>query len=126
MEQANAVLPKSALGNAINYALRNWDALYRYSTTGHLNIDNNLAEQSMRPIVLGRKNYLFVGSEAAGSNAAVLYSLVETCKVNNLNPLAYLTYLLDALPQLGLHPEESELKTLLPYTSENLERFKLG
>jgi transposase len=126
LEQANAVLPKSALGNAINYALRNWDALYRYSTTGHLNIDNNLAEQSMRPIALGRKNYLFGGSEAAGNNAAVLYSIVETCKVNQLNPLAYLTYLLDTLPQLGRHPEKSELKALLPYTSENLTRFKLG
>ena len=102
--QANAVLPKSALGKAFSYTLKNWDALYRYSTTGHLNIDNNWAEQSMRPIALGRKNYLFVGSETAGHNAAILYSLVETCKANKINPLSYLTYVLEELPKLGRHP----------------------
>lgn len=126
MDQANAVLPKSALGKAIKYTLRNWDALYRYSTTGHLNIDNNLAEQSMRPIALGRKNYLFVGSEAAGHNAAVLYSLVETCKVNKINPLSYLTHVLEQLPALGRNPSTTDLAALLPYTEENIKQFGLA
>ncbi len=124
--QANAVLPKSALGKAFSYTLKNWDALYRYSTTGHLNIDNNWAEQSMRPIALGRKNYLFVGSETAGHNAAILYSLVETCKANKINPLSYLTYVLEELPNLGRHPQLETLAALLPYTAANSERFKLG
>lgn len=124
--QVNAVLPKSAFGKAINYTLKNWDALYRYSTTGHLNIDNNWAEQSMRPIALGRKNYLFVGSEQAGHCAAIFYSLVETCKANKLNPLSYLNFLLDELPKLGRHPNSEQIETLLPYTAENISRFKLG
>ena len=124
--QANALLPKSAQGKAFSYTLKNWDALYRYSTTGQLNIDNNWAEQSMRPIALGRKNYLFVGSETAGHNAAILYSLVETCKANKINPLSYLTYVLEELPKLGRHPQHDALEKLLPYTKGNIERFKLG
>lgn len=126
LAQANAVLPKSTLGKAVNYALKNFDALYRYSTTGHLNIDNNWAEQSMRPIALGRKNYLFVGSEAAGHSAATLYSLVETCKANRMNPLSYLSYLLEELPKLGRHPAREQLIDLLPYTDRNIKRFTLG
>ena len=79
----------------------------------------------MRPIALGRKNFLFVGSEAAGHSAAVHYSLIETCKVNQVNELAYLTFLLEELPKLGRHPSEEQLRQLLPYTEGNLERFAL-
>ena len=93
--EVHAILPKSALGVAILYTLKNWDALCRYTETGYLEIDNNLAERCMRPIALGRKNYLFVGSERAGHAAAIWYSLVESCKLNGVNPLAYLTYLLE-------------------------------
>ncbi len=92
--QANAVLPKSALGNAVQYALKNWDALCRYTEQGFLEADNNFAEQCMRPVALGRKNYLFVGSERGGKAAAIYYSLIESCKVNKVNPLTYMTYLL--------------------------------
>ena len=78
-QQASAVLPKSPLGDAIFYALNRWDALVSYCQAGELEIDNNRAERFMRPIALGRKNYLFVGNETAGHAAARLYSLIETC-----------------------------------------------
>lgn len=93
--QANAVLPKSGLGMAVSYALKNWDALCRYTEQGYLEIDNNYSERCMRPVAIGRKAFLFVGSERGGRAAAVYYSLVESCKINRVNPLTYLTYLLD-------------------------------
>lgn len=89
--QSASVLPKSPLGDAIFYTLNRWEALTQYCEAGELEIDNNRAERFMRPIALGRKNYLFVGNETAGHAAARLYSLVETCQVNRINPLAYLT-----------------------------------
>jgi len=92
--QANAILPKSALGTAISYTLKNWDALCRYTEQGYLEIDNNFAEQCMRPVAVGRKAFLFVGSERGGKAAAIYYSLMESCKVNQVNPLTYMTYLL--------------------------------
>jgi transposase len=93
-EQANAVLPKSAMGNAVSYTLKNWDALTRFTEQGYLEPDNNYAEQCLRPVAIGRKNFLFVGSERAGRAAAIYYGLVESCKVNRVNPLTYLTYVL--------------------------------
>lgn len=95
--EVNAVLPKSALGAAIVYTLRNWDALCRYTHEGYLEIDNNTAERHMRPVALGRKNFLFVGSERGGHAAAIWYTLVESCKLNGVNPLAYITYLLESV-----------------------------
>jgi len=92
-EQINAVLPKSALGQAVGYALKNWDALTRYTEHGHLEADNNYAERCMRPVAVGRKAFLFVGSERAGHAAAIYYSLVESCKLNQVNPLNYMNYL---------------------------------
>jgi hypothetical protein len=92
--QANAVLPKSALGNAVQYTLKNWEALCRYTEAGYLEPDNNYAEQCLRPVAVGRKAFLFVGSERAGRAAAIYYSLVESCKANKVNPLTYLTYVL--------------------------------
>jgi hypothetical protein len=70
-QQANAVLPKSALGNAVQHALKNWDALCRYTEQGYLEPDNNYAERCMRSAALGRKNYLFVGPERGGRAAAI-------------------------------------------------------
>ena len=92
--QANAVLPKSALGNAVQYTLKNWEALCRYTEAGYLEPDNNYAEQCLRPVAVGRKAFLFVGSERAGRAAAIYYSLVESFKANKVNPLTYLTYVL--------------------------------
>jgi len=92
--QVDAILPKSALGNAVLYTLKNWDALCRYTEAGYLEPDNNYAERCLRPVAVGRKAFMFVGSERAGRAAAIYYSLVESCKANKVNPLTYLTYVL--------------------------------
>ncbi len=92
--EVNGVLPKSAMGIAVCYALKNWDALCRYTEQGFLEADNNFAERCMRLMALGRKNYLFVGSERGGKAAALYYSLIESCKLNKVNSLTYMTYLL--------------------------------
>jgi hypothetical protein len=100
-EQRAAALPKSPLGTAIGYTLRNWVALTRYTENGRLKIDNNGAEQALRPIVLGRKNWLFAGSEAAAHRTAILCSLVQTCKHLHLNPFVYLR---DVIECVSTHP----------------------
>src|SRR5215468_7790352 len=79
---------KSDTTKAIRYALGRWDALMRYCDDGHLEIDNNAAERSLRAVVLGRKNYLFAGSDAGGERAAAIYGLIGTAKLNGLNPEA--------------------------------------
>lgn len=84
------VLPKSPVGEAIGYALGQWAALTRYLEDGELCIDNNPAEQAIRPLALGRKNWLFLGSDEGGQRAAVIYSLLATCKRHGVNPFEYL------------------------------------
>lgn len=84
------VLPKSELGDAIGYALRQWDPLMRYLEDGCLEIDNNRVERQMRGIAVGRKNWMFAGSAEGGSRAAILYSLVGTCGLLGVEPWAYL------------------------------------
>jgi transposase len=103
--QVNAVLPKSAMGTALHYALKNWQALYRYTEQGYLEPDNNFAEQCLRPVAVGRKAFLFVGSERAGKAAAIYYSLMESCKLNKVNPLTYMTYVLS-----NVHNKQITLK----------------
>jgi transposase len=83
------VLDKGAMGQAIDYALSNWDALGRYTEDGRLPIDNNAAERALRGVAVGRKNWMFVGNEAGGNTAAAMYSLVETCKAAGVNPREY-------------------------------------
>jgi transposase len=100
-EQRVAALPKSPLAAAVGYALRNWLALMRYTEDGRLKIDNNGAEQALRPIVLGRKNWLFAGSEAAAHRTAILCSLVQTCKHLQINPFVYLR---DIIERVSTHP----------------------
>jgi transposase len=88
-----ATTPKSPLGKATNYALPCWNALIRYADTGFLPLDNNLAERSIRPVAIGRKNYLFLGSgeDGGGDWAAIAYSLIGSCALNHLDPYRYLT-----------------------------------
>lgn len=95
------VLPKSPIGKAIAYTLGRWKELTIYITDGKLNIDNNPVENSIRPIAIGRKNYLFAGSHEAASRSAMLYSLLGTCKLQGINPLDWLKSTLLALPS---HP----------------------
>ena len=90
----HSVLPKDSLGEAVHYALKHWSALTRFTEAGHLDASNNYAERCMRAVVVGRKAFLFVGSERGGHAAAIYYSLVESCKTNKVNPLTYLTYIL--------------------------------
>ena len=75
---------------AVRYALSRWEALLRYVDDGRIEIDNNAAERSLRTVALGRKNYLFAGSDAGGERAAAIYSLIGTAKLNGLDPEAYL------------------------------------
>jgi len=92
------VLPKNPLGQAIKYSLKHWPALTRYLANGMLDIDNNKAERLMRVVAVGRSNWLFAGSDRGGNAAAVIYSLIETCKLNHLNPYDYLRDVLARLP----------------------------
>ncbi len=117
-EQRSAALPKSPLGAAIGYALRNWVALTRYTEDGRLKIDNNGAEQALRPIVLGRKNWLFAGSEAAAHRTAILCSLVQTCKHLHINPFVYLR---DVIERVSTHPARLVLE-LTPREWKRLRR----
>lgn len=91
------VLPSSPIGKAISYALSLWDYMHYYTLHGHLQIDNNEIENAIRPIALGRKNYLFAGTHGAAQNAAMVYSLFATCKKHNVNPQEWLTDVLHKL-----------------------------
>jgi len=111
LTQQARVLPKSPLGKAINYTLNNWVALSRYLGNGILDIDNNRAERLIRPITVGRKNWNAVGSDRGGVAAAVIYSLIETCKLNKINPYDYLRDVLARLPNTIYR----DIKSLFPY-----------
>ena len=101
-------MPKSLIGKAATYTRNQWEGLNRYLDSGELSIDNNRAERAMKPVAIGRKNWLFVGSQAAGHRAAVLMSLIGSCKENHVEPWAYLRSVFGELPR-GVAPE-----TLLP------------
>lgn len=104
------VLPKSPIGQALTYTLNQWDALRRYGEDGELSIDNNVSERTVKIPAIGRKNWLFVASQAGGRRAAILFSLVATCKANAVEPWAYLRDLFTRLPS---SPRE-QLDDLLP------------
>ena len=104
------VLPKSLLGKAITYTLKNWKALNRYTEAAYLSIDNNLSERQVKQMVIGRKNWMFAGSENGARNAAILFSLVVSCKLAGVDPFAYLR---DILPRLDSHPA-NRIHELIP------------
>jgi transposase len=113
-EQRPQALPKSPLGQAIGYACNHWEALGRYLEQGYLGIDNNLSERTLRAIALGRNNWGVLGSEAGGETAAVLYSVVGTCKHLQIDPFGYLRECLPALFALGQRPTAEQLLEWLP------------
>lgn len=107
----NRTFPKSTLGKAINYTLNHWRAFNHYCRDGSLDIDNNISERAMKTFVIGRKNYLFAGSHRGAEAAATIYSIIETCKMHNINTYDYLTEVLSRLPNLL----NKDLRQLLPY-----------
>lgn len=98
IQQAGEVLPKSAIGKAISYTLNLFDGLKGYLFDGRLEIDNNLVENQIRPVALGRKNFLFAGSHQGAIRAAVIYSLIGSCQQHDINPEKWLTDVLAKLP----------------------------
>ena len=105
------VRPKSPIAKAIKYSLRQWDALTRFLGNGSIPIDNNRSERVLKEQALGRKNWIFLGSDQGGQTAAVLYSMVASAKRHHLDPQAYLTDVLTRLPQMS---NPLELRSLLP------------
>ena len=93
--------PKSALGRAIHYLLEQWPYLTRYLEDGRLELSNNRAERSIKPFVMGRKNWLFANTPGGAQASAVIYSLIETAKENGLDPYRYLLWVLQNAPQLS-------------------------
>jgi len=113
--EAHPGLPKNPWGQAAGYALGRWAKLCRYTEDGRIEVDNNLVENALRPIALGRRNYLFSGSHAAAQRAAVIYSLVGTCKKHEVNPE---TWLGDVLGRIASHPMK-RVHELLPHHWKN-------
>ena len=104
------VLPKSLLGQAIDYTLSRWEALGRYVDDGHVEIDNNRVENAIRPTALGKKNFLFIGHPEAGQRSAIIYSILGSCRRLAINPAEYLQDLFERLPKA----KTSEIKSLTP------------
>jgi transposase len=114
--QRHRLSSKNALAKAIQYALSRWEALTRYAGDGRLAIDNNVAERALRGIAVTRKNFLFLGSEAGGERAAILYTVLESAKLNGLDPQAWLSDVIDRMAK-G-HPI-NRLGELLPWNWNN-------
>jgi transposase len=110
-DQAPRVLPKSPIGQAIAYARRQWTALMRFTEHGFLNIDNNASERALRAVAVGRKNWLFAGSDSGGRTAAVLYTMTQTCRRHGLDPFVYLQDVLTRLP----NSMPDDLASFLPH-----------
>lgn len=113
-ENVNYTTPKSAIGKAFSYTLSLWSRLIKYTEDGRFMIDNNLVENSIRPVALGRKNYLFAGSHKSAQNAAMIYSILASCKINEINPFDYFNKILTELPNC---PKDN-IKNLLPHKIE--------
>jgi transposase len=110
-QQRDRLAPSHDLANAINYILSRWIAFTRFLDYGRICLSNNAAERSVRCVAVGRKNWTFAGSDAGGHRAAAAYTLIETCKLNDVDPQAWLA---DVLARLPDHPA-SRIAELLPW-----------
>jgi transposase len=115
LEQSGLHPPKSPMGKAITYVINNWKELSQFITDPVLPLDNNASERALRIIALGRKNYLFAGSDDAATNLAGLYSLVASCELHGINPEQYLA---DVLIRVHIHPHQ-QIEQLLPHRWKN-------
>ena len=104
----------SEIGKAITYAYTRWGNMMHYLEDGRIMLDNNLAENEIRPVTLGRKNYLFCGNHEAAANMAVICSLLATCKAHDVNPRMYLNSIIADMPYKA-KASESELLEMLPH-----------
>ena len=111
------VLPKSAIGKALAYSIERWEQLMIYTTDGKLNIDNNPVERAVRPVAIGRKNYLFAGSHEAAQRSAMLYSLLGTCKLHGVNPFDWLK---DVLTRISFQ-SINKIAELLPHNWQTVQ-----
>lgn len=109
-EQYRLVTPKSPIGKALEYSLKRWKELTLFTSDGQLEIDNNRIENEIRPIALGRKNYLFAGSHESAQRIAMVYSLLATCKANEIDPMKWLTQVLEELPNRNVN----DIEDLIP------------
>lgn len=115
--ESKRTLPKSKLGEAIRYSLKQWDKLIAFLEDGRLSCDNNLAERGIKPFVMGRKNFLFSKSALGATASGIVYSIIETAKANGLKPMNYLTYLFEKLPNIDLDNYD-QLDAYLPWSED--------
>jgi len=111
-------VPKSVLGEAVHYTLKCWSGLTQYIKNGHIPIDNNGAENGIRPFVIGRKNWMFCDTVNGAHASARLYSIIETAKANGLEPYQYLRHLFTELPKASC---EADVEKLLPWRIDRLQ-----
>lgn len=122
-EQSGQVLPKSALGSAVSYCLNQWQKLVVFLEDGNLELDNNRSERSIKPFVIGRKNFLFANTPNGAKASAITYSIVETAKENGLDPYRYLEYLFEQLPNVQTD-ERATMDELLPWSDRLPEQIR--
>lgn len=116
LKKSNA-LPKSALGKAVNYTLDQWKYLVNYLLDGRCELSNNRAERSIKPFVIGRKNFLFSATVRGANSSAIVYSIIETAKENGLIPMNYLTYLFKEMPNIDFKNNPDLLESLFPWAN---------
>jgi len=116
LKKSNA-LPKSALGTAVQYTLNQWKYLVNYLLDGRCELSNNRAERSIKPFVIGRKNFLFSDTVNGARTSAIIYSIVETAKENGLNPINYLTYIFEEMPNIDFKNNPDVIESLFPWSN---------
>lgn len=116
-QQRSRTLPKSLTGQAITYSLNQWEKLTAFLADGRLDLDNNRSERSIKPFVIGRKNWLFSHTPRGAKASANIYSVVETAKENGLKPFDYLKFLFEQLPQLTGQLDPKALEPFMPWSA---------
>lgn len=122
--QRQRITPKSSTGMAIQYCLNQWDKLTTFLLDGRLELDNNRAERSIKPFIIGRKNFLFSCTPKGATASATIYSVIETAKENGLKPFKYLKYLLEQLPNINLE-DNANIDELLPWSPNLPDELKV-